>query len=362
MERPLTDTQEISNEAAALHSNSFVFDTHIDTATHLLWRNPDFSKRLGAGHVDIPRLREGGVNAAFFAVWINDEGSDLDAMRLTIREIDAIHRTIDANPDDLALAVTADDLIKANTEGKIAVLISIEGGRCIDEDLGVLRTFYRLGVRSITLAWGAATGWIDSHNDEKHGGLTDFGSSVVQEMQQLGMVVDISHVSDKSYWDVLEVSERPIFASHSCCRTLQEHNRNMTDDMIVALGEADGVININFVAGFVGGDPSTGYRHSQKPASNEMRDPFDFLTKKGEGQGPPIDRLMDHFDHAVNLAGPEHVGIGTDYDGASHFPIGLDDISKMPVVTDALLGRGHSPSVVEGILGANDLRLLKKSL
>jgi membrane dipeptidase len=142
-------------------------------------------------------MREGGVGVAFFAVWINDEGSDLDAMRLTLREIDAIHRTIDANPDDLALALNANDVVQAQSEGKIAVLISIEGGRGIDEDLGVLRTFYRLGVRSITLAWGAATGWIDSHNDERHGGLTDFGRSVVAEMQQLGMLVDISHVSDR---------------------------------------------------------------------------------------------------------------------------------------------------------------------
>jgi membrane dipeptidase len=219
-----------------------VFDTHIDTATHLLSRNPDFATRLDVGHVDIPCLREGGVDVAFFAVWINDETSDLDAMRLTLREIDAIHRTIDANPDDLALALNAEDVVLARSEGKIAVLISIEGGRGVDEDLSILRTFYRVGVRSITLAWGAATGWIDSHNEERHGGLTDFGRGVVAEMQQLGMLVDISHVSDKSFWDVLETSERPVFASHSCCRTLQSHNRNMPDDMIVALGEADGVI------------------------------------------------------------------------------------------------------------------------
>ncbi|MBT4125709.1 MAG: membrane dipeptidase [Chloroflexi bacterium] len=353
---------QVSTEAKQIHDKSFVFDAHIDTATHLLWRNPEFSARLDAGHVDIPRLREGGVDAAFFAVWINDEGSDLDAMRLTIREIDAIHRTIDANPDDLVLALDADDVVQAKSEGKIAVLISIEGGRCIDEDLGVLRTFYRLGVRSITLAWGAATGWIDSHNDERHGGLTDFGRGVVTEMQQLGMIVDISHVSDKSYWDVLEVAARPIFASHSCCRALQDHPRNMTDDMITSLGQADGVINVNFVAGFVGGDLSTGYRHSQKPDAAEMKDPFDFLTKKGEGEGPPISRLMDHFDHALKLAGTTHVGIGTDYDGASHFPIGLDDISKMPLVTEALLQRGHSHDVIAGVLGANDLKLFEKTL
>jgi membrane dipeptidase len=352
----------ISADAQRLHTSSLVFDTHIDTATHLLWRNPDFATRLDAGHVDIPRLREGGVDVAFFAIWINDETSDLDAMRLTLREIDAIHRTIDANPDDLALALNADDVVQARSEGKIAVLISIEGGRGIDEDLGILRTFYRVGVRSITLAWGAASGWIDSHNEERHGGLTDFGRGVVAEMQQLGMLVDISHVSDKSFWDVLETSERPVFASHSCCRTLRNHNRNMTDDMIVALGEADGVINVNFVAGFVWVDPSDDNEQSMKGSERDMKDPFDFLTSKGSGVGPPMSRLMDQFDLAIKLAGADHVGIGSDFDGASHFPIGLDDISRMPLVTDALLERGHSSEAVEGILGANNLRLLGKTL
>ena len=353
---------QISDEARRVHSDSLVFDTHIDTATHLLWRNPDFGSRLSAGHVDIPRLREGGVNAAFFAVWINDERSDLEAMRLALREIDAIHRTVEAYSDDLVLALTASDVVQAKAEGKIAVMISIEGGRCIDEDLGILRTFYRLGVRSITLAWGAATGWIDSHNEERHGGLTDFGRGVVAEMQQLGMLVDISHVSDRSFWDVLETSERPVFASHSCCRSLQDNPRNMTDDMITSLGEAGGVINVNFVSGFVGAGTALGYQEPTKAPEGEITDPFDALTKKGPGVGPPMSRLIDHFDHAVSLAGPTHVGIGSDYDGASHFPVGLDDISYMPLVTGALLERGHSAEVVEGILGANDVRLLGETL
>jgi membrane dipeptidase len=353
---------QISTEAQRLHTESLLFDTHIDTATHLLWRNPDFSKRLDAGHVDIPRMREGGVNAAFFAVWINEDDSDLEKMRLAIREIDAIHRTIDANSDDLVLALNAADVVQAKAEGKIAVLISIEGGRCIDEDLGVLRMFYRLGVRSITLAWASATGWIDSYNEEKHGGMTDFGRSVVTEMQQLGMIVDISHASDKAFWQVLETAERPVFASHSCCRTLQDNPRNMTDDMIVALGESGGVINVNFVAVFVGPGDTAGYIEPTKVPLDQMLDPFDYLTKRAEGNGPPISRLIDHFDLAIKLAGPANVGIGTDYDGTSQFPVGLEDISFMPIVTQALLDRGHSPEVVEGILGANDLRLLRETL
>ena len=353
---------KISSEAQKIHSESIVFDAHIDTATHLLWRDPDFSQRLEAGHVDIPRLKEGGVDAAFFAVWISEENSDMDAMKLAIREIDAIHRTVDANSDDLVIALCAADVLKAKSEGKIAVLISIEGGRCIDNDLGILRIFYRLGVRSITLAWSAASDWIDSHNDQVHGGLTDFGRSVVKEMQELGMLVDISHVSDKAFWDVLETSQRPIFASHSCCRSLQNHTRNMTNDMILALSEAQGVMNVNFVSGFVGGQPSSNAEIPNKPDPDNMLDPFDFLTKKGNGYSPPMDLLLDQFDLAIKLAGPESVGIGSDFDGASYFAAGLDDISCMPLVTNGLLERGHSAGIIEGILGTNNIRLFEKSI
>ena len=353
---------KISSEAQKIHSESIVFDAHIDTATHLLWRDPDFSQRLEAGHVDIPRLKEGGVDAAFFAVWISEENSDMDAMRLAIREIDAIHRTVEANSDDLVIALCAADILKARSEGKIAVLISIEGGRCIDNDLGILRTFYRLGVRSITLAWSAASDWIDSHNDHVHGGLTDFGRAVVKEMQQLGMLVDISHVSDKAFWDVLETSQRPIFASHSCCRSLQNHTRNMTNDMLLALSEAQGVVNVNFVSGFVGGQPSSEDEIPKKPDPDNMVDPFDLLTKKVSGYSPPMDMLLDQFDLAIKLAGPGSVGIGSDFDGASYFAAGLDDISCMPLVTNGLLERGHSPRVIESILGANNLRLFEKSI
>ena len=185
---------------------------------------------------------------------------------------------------------------------------------------------------------------------------------MVAEMQQLGMLVDISHVSDKAFWDVLETAERPVFASHSCCRSLQPHNRNMTDDMIAALGESGGVINVNFVASFIGPGTTSGYVEVTKPPLEEIADPFDFLVKKGEGSGPPLSRLIDQFDHAIKMAGPTHVGMGSDYDGASQFPDGLHDISTMPLVTYALLERGHSALVVEGILGANDVRLLRETL
>jgi len=353
---------KLSGKAKALHNESLVIDTHIDTATHLLWREPKFDTRLNVGHVDIPRLREGGVNAAFFAVWIDEVGSDLDALRLAVREIDSIYRTIEKYSDDLDLALTTNDLKNIVDKGKIAVMISIEGGRIIDNDLGILRMLHRLGVRSITLAWTNATGWVDSHQDEKHGGLTAFGESVVMEMQQIGMLVDISHVSDKSFWDVIKCADRPIFASHSCCKAVQKHSRNMTDEMIVAMAEREGVININFVAGFVGGDPSVGYQKNESLDRAQFKDPFEMLIGKSVGISPKFSNLIEHYNHAINLVGTEHVGIGTDYDGASTFPIGLEDISKLPYLTDGFIKSGYSKQTIKGILGLNNLKLLCESI
>ena len=279
-----------------------------------------------------------------------------------MREIDSIYRTIEKYSDDLDLALTTNDLKNIVDKGKIAVMISIEGGRVIDNDLGILRMLHRLGVRSITLAWTNATGWVDSHQDEKHGGLTAFGESVVMEMQQIGMLVDISHVSDKSFWDVIKCADRPIFASHSCCRAVQKHSRNMGDEMIVAMAERGGVININFVAGFVGGDPSVGYQKKESIDRSQFKDPFEMLIGKSGGISPKFSNLIEHYNHAINLVGAEHVGIGTDYDGASTFPIGLEDISKLPYLTDGLIKSGYSKQTIKGILGLNNLKLLCESI
>jgi membrane dipeptidase len=351
--------------ALDLTRSSIVIDTHLDTATHLLWRDPEFNTRLDAGHVDMPRLREGGVDAAFFAVWIDEAenlGDDDAALKLAIREMDAIRRTVDRYPGDLQLVMNASEVEEANRTGRLAVLISIEGGRAVASDLGVLRMLGRLGVRSITLAWSSATAIADSHNDKKHGGLTEFGRDVVREMQDLGMLVDLSHLSDEAAWDVLEVATRPVFASHSACRALWDHTRNMPDDLIRATAEGGGVINVNFVANFIGGDPSTGYVPSERPPRDQLRDPFDWLVVSSPEPGPPLSRVIDHFSHAIEVAGPEHVGIGSDFDGCAQLPRGLEDISKLSNLAEGLLDAGHGAAVVSRVLGVNNLELFRKTL
>jgi len=348
--------------AARLHRSSLVIDTHIDTATHLLYRSPDFSKRLSEGHVDIPRMREGGIGATFFAVWINETHDEAAAFRHAVRGVDVIRRTVDKHSGDLALAVNASDIERAHAGGKVAVLISIEGGRAIADDLACLRALHALGVRSITLAWYRATNWCDSHNDSRHGGLTPFGRDVVREMNGLGMLVDISHVSDATFWDVLETSEKPVFASHSCCRALCEHTRNMTDEMVRALAEKDGVMNVTFVSGFVSGPPTSEFKPPVLPPREMLRDPFDYIAWPAPEPGPPFSALMAQFNHAIAVAGPDHVGIGSDYDGIVQAVQEVEDISKLPRLTEGLLESGHSEDTVRKVLGANNLRLFRETL
>ncbi len=347
---------------AELHRTSLVVDTHVDTATHLLWRWPDFSQRLEEGHLDIPRLREGGVDAVMFAVWIDEGFSNEAALKLCLRGIDTIHRAIDTYSDDLAFARTAADVTAAHEAGKIAILITIEGGRVICDDLGILRMLESLGVCSITLAWGAATAWVDAHNHQRHGGLTDFGRDVVREMQRLNMLVDISHLSDPAFWDVIEVAERPVFASHSSCHALQPHTRNMKDDMIEALAKNGGVMNINFFGGFIGANPETGHVEPTLRKPPVYRDPFDRIAYMVPEPGPPLSRLIDHYNHAIKLAGAEHVGIGSDFDGVTQLPQGMEDASNLPSLTAGLLEAGHSEHDVTQILGANNLRLFEQTL
>lgn len=344
-----------------LHRNSLVIDTHVDTATHLLWRSPDFSQRLDEGHIDIPRLKDGGVDAVMFAVWIDEGFSNEAALKLCLRGIDVIHQTIAKYSEDLVFARTAEDVKDANQNGKTAILISIEGGRVICDDLGILRMLESLGVCSITLAWSAAHGWADSHNHHRNGGLTDFGKDVVREMQRLNMLVDVSHLSDPAFWHVLEVAERPVFASHSSCRAVQEHSRNMHDPLIEALAKNGGVMNINFAGQFIGFDrPAPVVKPPWSTPS--LRDPFDRIGLPSEEPGPPFSRLIDHFSHAIRVAGTDHVGIGSDFDGVTQLPQGMEDVSKLPDLTKGLLEAGHSEQTVRKVLGENDLRLFEQTL
>jgi membrane dipeptidase len=279
---------------------------------------------------------------------------------------------LDANPDQIELAHNASDILRIHRAGRIAALLTIESGHAIADDLGVLRMFHKLGVRSMTLVHFRNNNWADSSTDEpRHNGLTQFGKDVVREMNRLGMIVDISHVSDKTFYDTLEVTTKPVIASHSSCRALSDFPRNMTDDMLRALARNGGVIGINFGGGFLSAKDADGYKQRifrrgalQPPGTGPQLDSFakqEFLSGylKMTPTASTLEDAVAHIDHVVKVAGVDHVGIGSDFDGISSVPAGLEDVSKMPYLTAALLRKGYKEADLRKILGGNHLRVLR---
>ena len=355
-----------------LYAQNVGIDSHIDTAQRVLIDHADLTQRSTVGHVDIPRLREGGVNAPFFALWVPTYYKGSEAVRRTLDLRDAMQGLFDAHPEQIALALTAADVERITGSGKIAAILAIEGGHQIADDLAVLRIYYRLGIRAMTLTHFRNTDWADSSTDKPaHNGLTDFGKQVVREMNRLGMIVDISHVSDKTFSDVLAVTSKPVIASHSSCRAISDVPRNMTDDMIRALGKNGGVIGINFGEGFL--NPKDGELLKKAIDSISYHEPS--LTGKAldayaadethrdmkpQPAFATLDDAVAHIDHAVKLAGIDHVGIGSDFDGISSPPKGLEDISKMPALKAALRKKGYSEPDISKIFGGNTLRVLRE--
>ncbi len=359
--------------ARRIHSQAPVVDTHIDTMQRVLIENVDISRRLPDGHADIPRLKEGGVRAPFFALWVPTYYKGSEAVRRTLELRDAMQKVLDSYPNQIELALTAADVERITRAGKIAAVLTIEGGHQIADDLAVLRTYYRLGIRSMTLTHFRNNNWADSSTDKpRHNGLTEFGKEVVREMNRLGMIVDISHVSDKTFFDALAVTSKPVIASHSSCRALSDVPRNMTDDMLRALAKNGGVVGINFGSGFLSQKAAGALRKSIAAIADKEPDLTgkaldDFAAKEHfrrlqTSEGPPaaLEDAVAHIDHVVKVAGMDHVGIGSDFDGVSSTPVGLEDISKMPALTAALLQRGYTEQDVKKILGGNFLRVLRQ--
>jgi membrane dipeptidase len=328
--------------------------------------------RSPTGHVDIPRLKEGGVNAPFFALWVPVYYKGAEAVRRTLDLRDAMQRLFDTHPELIALALNATDVERITRSGRIAAILTIEGGHQIDDDLAVLRMYHRLGIRSMTLTHFRNNNWADSSTDTPaHNGLTEFGKSVVREMNRLGMIVDVSHVSDKTFFDVLAVTAKPVLASHSSCRALSDVPRNMTDEMLAALAKNGGVVGINFgqgflnpkdaellkksIAGVVQNEPSLTGKALDDYAAEEFR-----RDAVPQPSNATIDDAVEHIDHAVKVAGVDHVGIGSDYDGISAVPKGLEDLSKMPALKAALRKKGYSEEDVRKIFGGNTLRVLRE--
>jgi len=367
----------IAERAHKLQFSAIVLDTHDDTTQRFFSKDYDLGKRNPDGHVDIPRMREGGMNAIFFSIWIDGRIMGPPAVEKALDQIDAVYQNVKKNSKDMMLARTAADVRRAHAEGKIAALMGVEGGHMMGNDIRVLRIFSDLGVRYMTLSHFYNDEWADSSTDKPaHNGLTDFGKEVVREMNRQGMMVDISHVSDKTFYDALAVSKAPLIASHSSCRALCNHVRDMSDDMIKALAAKGGVIQINYEKSFIdqaykdASDRETGgvvqsmgqitkdCNNDEACISKELASREKKLTDEGKLPHVSWERIVDHIDHAVKLVGADHVGLGSDFDGAS-MPEGMEDCSKLPKITEALLRKGYSESDVRKILGENTLRVME---
>jgi membrane dipeptidase len=374
-----TSADDIAERAHKLHFSSIVLDTHDDTTQRFFSKDYDLGKRNSDGHVDIPRMREGGMNGIFFSIWIDGRIMGPPAVQKALDQIDAVHQNVLKYSKDMVLCLTAEDVRRAHAHGKIAALIGVEGGHMIGNDIRVLRMFGDLGVRYMTLSHFYNDEWADSSTDKPvHNGLTEFGKDIVREMNRQGIMVDISHVSDKTFYDALEVSKAPLIASHSSCRALCNHVRDMSDEMIKALAAKGGVIQINYEKSFI----DQAYKDASDKLSGGVVAEFDQLKKvcgddqecfgrkmaeqekqaTAEGKLPHVswERIVEHIDHAVKLVGPDHVGLGSDFDGAS-MPDGMEDCSKLPKITEALLRKDYSEDDIRKILGGNTLRVMEQT-
>jgi len=370
---------EISERAHKLQFSSIVLDTHDDTTQRFFSKDFDIGKQNSDGSIDIPRMREGGMNAIFFSIWIDGHITGTPAIQKALDQIDAVRENVRKYSSDMVLARTAEEVRKAHKQGKIAALMGVEGGHMIGNEIRMVRIFADLGVRYMTLTHFVNDEWADSSTDKPaHNGLTDFGKQIVTEMNRQGILVDISHVSDKTFYDALEISKAPLIASHSSCRALCDHVRDMSDDMIKALAAKGGVIQINYEKSFI----DQAYKDASDKATGGVVATMTELTKNcnndeacigremikmekkltDEGKLPHVrwEEIIDHIDHAVKLVGADHVGLGSDFDGAN-MPEGMEDCSKLPKITEALMRKGYSDSDIRKILGENTLRIMEQA-
>jgi len=370
----------VSEKAKKLHFSSIVMDTHDDTTQRFLDPKFDLGVRHVDGSIDIPRMKEGGLDGIFFSIWIPSKITGPEAVKRAKTQIEAVRAQVGKHPDAIVLATTAAEVRDAKKQGKIAALMGVEGGHMIGNDLAVLREFAASGVRYMTLTHSGNDEWADSSTDKAvHNGLTDFGKDVVREMNKLGVIVDISHVADKTFYDALAVSKAPMFASHSSCRAICNAPRNMTDQMIKDLAAKGGVIQINYHVSFLSQefrdaekkDPSVnaGISEEVKKRCPDVNDEAcqliegDKITREYvvAGKLPKVEytKIIEHVDHAVKLVGADHVGLGSDFDGAN-MPYGMEDATMIPKITEALLQKGYSGSDIRKILGENTLRVMSE--
>ena len=375
------------SSAQAIHQSALIIDTHADTPQRFLDENFDLGQNtpVAEGHIDLGKIKKGNLGAEFFSIWVEPDFKGRSADR-AMDLIDSVYQQAARHPDKMTMAFTANDIVRAHEERKFAALMGIEGGHAIQNDLRLLRDFYRLGVRYMTLTWSNTNDWADSSGDiqdpnvKHHNGMTDFGKDVVREMNRLGMIVDVSHTSDATFYQALLISQAPVIASHSSSRQLTNHPRNMTDDMLRAVALNGGVVMVNFYSAFIDED----YRKAAyDPERTKQRDAEVEAFKKAHAHAdgspvgyneyapiekkwaeqfprPPLKSLIDHIDHIAKVAGIDHVGLGSDFDGVTSLPQGIDSAADLPKITEALLQRGYSREDILKILGGNFLRVMRQ--
>jgi membrane dipeptidase len=377
------DADETPNrDALSIHRRAVAVDMHADTVQFVVDEGADISRRAAGTHLDAVRMREGGLDAQFFSIWVEPEFYGMGGERAVGRadeQIAAIHALASRHPETWTLATTAADIRRAAAEGKLAALLGLEGGYAIDEKLERVEHYFRAGVRYITPTWTHSLSWAGSSGDAEGAtrGLDDFGRGVIREMNRLGMMVDVSHVSDRTFWDIVETSGAPVIATHSNCRHIADVPRNLTDEMIVALARTGGVVSVVFYPGFL--DP--GWRARKEAVEAEIRPLIEEAKRGARGPGSsgriaadrvrerefaarlapvPFTRVADHIDRIVRLTGVEHVGLGSDFDGITATPAGLSSVAELPNLTAELLRRGYTADDVTKILGGNVLRVMEE--
>ncbi len=371
-----------ANDPLSIHQRAIIVDMHADTAQRLVDENVDLDARLTDGHFDAVRAKEGGLDAQFFSIWVEPElfgGGGARAMKRADIQIEAVRNLAAKHPETWELATTAGDVRRIAATGKIAALMGLEGGYAIDDRVENVERYYRMGVRYMSGAWSVSTSWAGSSGDEigKTRGLNDFGKQVIREMNRLGMMVDVSHLSDKAFWDIVNTSTKPVIATHSGCRAITDMPRNLTDEMIVALAKTGGVVNVIFYPEHI----EPGYSEKKKKVDAEIAMLVQRASDEEKGDAAhkklardrvraqeylkrlpavSVSRIVDHIDHIVKLVGIDHVGIGSDFDGIQAVPADLSSVADLPNLTKELLRRGYSENDVDKILGGNMLRVMEE--
>lgn len=375
--------QTVTPQARAIHDSAIVVDTHADTPQRFLYENFDIGSTdpKDIGHISLDKARAGNLGAEFFSIWADPETTSGHFAKSTFDMIDSVYEQAARHPDRMMMAFSVADIERAHKQKKLAALMGIEGGHSIENDIRLLRDYYRLGVRYMTLSWSNTNEWADSSGDiddpkiQHHDGLTGFGKQIVLEMNRLGMMVDISHVADKTFFDAIATSKAPVIASHSSARALTNHPRNMTDEMLRAVAKNGGVVETNFYSAFI----DEGYRKAAEAQKKDAEAAVDARVAELRAAGkpvtyldkdqierewaakippPPLKSLIDHIAHMAKVAGVDHVGLGSDFDGVSGaMPEGINSAADLPKITQALLDRGYSAEDIHKILGGNLLRV-----